>query len=193
MASAALALKPEPHPDETQNIEFVRGQTFMSPRPAPPHAYAASGLSFAIGPPFHYHRNGPGGWWILMEPEVHLRREVLIPDLAGWRRERMSELPKTAYFPLAPDWVCEVLSPGTLILDRSYKLPVYAEYGVSHVWLLDPLARLLEVYRLVGTNYKKVQIHTGDQVVRVEPFEAIELELPLIWPPVSSDTEDQKA
>src|SRR5690606_4669509 len=119
------------------------GELSLSPRPSPRHADAASVLGMDLGTPFHRGRGGPGGWWILFEPELHLGPEILVPDLAGWRRERMPQLPEEAFFTLAPDWLCEVLSPSTTQLDRVRKMPIYARNGVSHVWLLDPSAKTL--------------------------------------------------
>jgi Uma2 family endonuclease len=130
--------------------EIIDGELHVSPRPAPRHAHAKSVLGGELGPPFHGGRGGPGGWWILDEPELHLREDVLVPDLAGWRRSRMASLPETAYFPFAPDWACEVLSPTTTRLDRSKKLRVSARERVGHAWLIDPAARTLEILRLEG-------------------------------------------
>ena len=132
-------------------------------------------------PAFDSGRSGPGGWWILAEPELHLGPDVLVPDLAGWRRARMPHVPETAYFPLAPDWVCEILSPSTASLDRAKKLAIYAREGVGHAWLMDPIARTLEVLRLEGGRWSILVTHAGDDMVRVEPFEAIEFGLGEFW------------
>jgi Uma2 family endonuclease len=135
--------------------------------------------------PFRRGRGGPGGWWILDEPELHLvPKEPVVPDLAGWRVDRMPELPDTAYFSLAPDWVCEVLSKSTEKLDRDTKLPYYAEHGVRHVWLLDPIDKRLEVYSLdPETRRWSVRTHQGDTTLRAAPFDAIELDLGALWLP----------
>ena len=161
--------------------EIVDGTLYASPRPAGRHTLAASRLGFELGGPFDLGRGGPGGWFILDEPELHLGEDVLVPDLAGWRRERMPEIPRTVAFMLAPDWVCEVLSPSTMALDRAAKLPVYARERVPHVWFVDPEARTLEVFRLDGERYTLLATHTGPARVRAEPFEAIELELAILW------------
>ncbi|HYO51810.1 Uma2 family endonuclease [Archangium sp.] len=161
--------------------EIIGGELHVSPRPAAPHTVAASVLGVELGGPFHRGRGGPGGWVLLDEPELHLGQDVLVPDLAGWRRERMPRAPRTAAFTLAPDWVCEVLSPSTATLDRAAKLPVYAREGVRHVWFLDPEARMLEVFRLEGVRYSLLVTHTGTARVRAEPFEALELELAALW------------
>ena len=132
-------------------------------------------------PPFDHGRGGPGGWWILDEPELHLRTDVLVPDLAGWRRSRMPKYPDCAYFTLSPDWLCEVLSPSTSRLDRAQKLAVYARERVPHAWLIDPLARTLEVLRLDSGRWTILATHAGAEVVRAEPFAEIELELSSLW------------
>ena len=161
--------------------ELIAGTLHASPRPAFPHALAAFRLGTELGGPFDRGQDGPGGWYIVFEPELHLGEDVLVPDVAGWRRERMPRSPRTAATRLAPDWVCEVLSPSTKTLDRTAKLPVYAREGVRHVWLLDPLACTLEHYRQEGEGYQLLVTHSGKARVRVEPFEAIELELAWLW------------
>ena len=171
---------------EHQHAEIVNGTLYVMSRPAPKHAIAASMLGVEIGGPFQRGRGGPGGWWILDEPELQLvPKEPVVPDLAGWRVERMPQAPDTACFTLAPDWVCEVLSRSTETLDREEKLPYYVEHGVRHAWLLDPIDKRLEVYAL-DTNTKRwreVRIHQGDTTVRAEPFDAIELDLGALWSP----------
>jgi Uma2 family endonuclease len=124
---------------------------------------------------------GPGGWWILDEPELHLAEHIVVPDLGGWRRERMPERPQEAFFTLAPDWVCEVLSPSTSRFDRTRKLPVYARASIPYVWLLDPLAETLEVYRLQSEHWVLLATHGGDDVVNAEPFEGATVDLKRIW------------
>jgi Uma2 family endonuclease len=161
--------------------ELIAGELYVSPRPASRHALASSVLGAQLGSSFHLGEGGPRGWFIIDEPELHFGEDALVPDLAGWRRERMPVFPDTAAFELAPDWVCEVLSPSTSSLDRNVKLPVYAREGVSHVWLLDPKARTLEVLRLDGDRYMLLGKHEADARVRAEPFEALELELVLLW------------
>ncbi|HYO70750.1 MAG TPA: Uma2 family endonuclease, partial [Archangium sp.] len=128
--------------------ELIAGELYASPRPATPHVVAASRLGGELIGPFDRGRGGPGGWLLLDEPELHFGEDVLVPDLCGWRRERMPRPPRTAAITLAPDWVCEVLSPSTRALDRAVKLPVFAREGVRNVWLVDAEARTLEVLRL---------------------------------------------
>ncbi|WP_437479101.1 Uma2 family endonuclease [Sorangium sp. So ce1014] len=169
--------------------ELVGGQLHVMPRPAPRHANASAALIMEIGGPFHRGRGGPGGWWILNEPELHFpdpaapgEAEAIVPDVAGWRRERMPELPETAYFALAPDWICEVLSPSTAAFDRNEKMPIYAREGVRHAWLVDPIARTLEVFSLgPGRGWERGPVHRDAARVRVEPFDAVELDLSVLW------------
>jgi Putative restriction endonuclease len=163
---------------------IVHGVLHVFPRPAPKHSFASSMLTGELTGPFGRGRGGPGGWWILDEPEVHLiHEEPINPDIAGWRKERMPALPETAYFTLAPDWVCEVLSKSTEDFDRDEKMPIYAEHGVRHVWLISPIEKTLEVYKLGKRGWGTPDVHRGDARVRVPPFDAIELELGALWAP----------
>jgi Uma2 family endonuclease len=161
--------------------EIIGGTLITLPRPASRHAWASSSLGGELHGPFMRGRGGPGGWILLDEPELHLHGDVLVPDLAGWRRERMPELPDAAAFELAPDWVCEVLSPSTAALDRAEKMPIYAREGVTNVWLVDPLARTLEGCRLEGGRWLILGTWRDDAKVRVEPFAELELELAGLW------------
>jgi Uma2 family endonuclease len=161
--------------------EIVDGELHVSPRPASRHALASSALGSELGPPFHRGRGGPGGWWIIDEPELHFGDDIVVPDLAGWRRERLPEFPDTPAFSLAPDWACEVVSPSTERLDRAKKMPVYAAAGVPHLWLVNPTARTVEVYRLADGRWLLLATHEGAQRVRAEPFEAVELDLAPLW------------
>jgi Uma2 family endonuclease len=168
--------------------EILDGELIVTPRPAIRHAGASSGLGGHLWDPFQRGRGGPGGWWILDEPELHLGDDVAVPDLAGWRRHRLPVLPDTAYLTVAPDWICEVISPSTERMDRSRKMRIYAREGVTHLWLLDPIVRTLEVLRLESDRWVVLATHTDTDVVRVEPFEAIEVELASLWldPPPES-------
>jgi Uma2 family endonuclease len=166
---------------DIQVAEIVDGELHASPRPAPRHARAGSLLGAAITGPYDRGIGGPGGWWILDEPELHFGQNVLVPDLAGWRRTRMPRLPDTAFFPLAPDWVCEILSPSTALLDRAKKLAIYAREGVAHAWIVDPLAGTLEVMQLESGRWTILAAHYGNVVVRGEPFADIDLELSALW------------
>jgi Uma2 family endonuclease len=161
--------------------EILEGELYAFPRPASPHGRAASRLGVKLGGPFEDGENGPGGWWFIDEPELHFGADVVVPDVAGWRRERMPTVPSVAYFTLAPDWLCEVLSPSTKAIDRGKKLPIYAREGVGHVWLVDPLLQTLEVLRLESQRWSLVATHEADAQVRAEPFDAIELALRALW------------
>lgn len=161
--------------------EIFNGDLYASPRPATPHARAATVLGAELSGPFDLGRNGPGGWLMLDEPELHFGDDVLVPDLAGWRRERLPELPAAAYLTLAPDWICEVLSPSTEAIDRGQKLSIYAREGVAHAWLVDPLSRTLEVLALESGSFAPLAEHHGNASIRARPFEAIELELRALW------------
>jgi Uma2 family endonuclease len=175
-------LRVPPH----QHAEIIRGTLHVMSRPSPRHANTASMLGVGLGGPFQLGRGGPGGWWILHEPELQLiPKEPVVPDRAGWRLERMPQLPETVCFTLAPDWVCEVLSRSTEKLDRDDKLPYYAEHGVAQVWLIDPIDRRLEVHSLDAStrHWREVRIHQGDAPVRAAPFDAVELDLGALWSP----------
>ena len=161
--------------------EMFDGELYATPRPAVPHARAATVLSVELGGPFDRGRNGPGGWVILVEPELHFGNDVLVPDLAGWRRARVPTLPAAAYMTLAPDWICEVLSASTEALDRGKKLRIYAREGVAHVWLVNPLEQTLEVLSLESGNWTLLDSHGGRLGVRAPPFAAIELDLGALW------------
>lgn len=161
--------------------EIVNGRLVTHPRPAPRHLRASSQLGVKLGDAFDIGDRGPGGWWILDEPELHLGPHVLVPDLAGWRRERMPGLPATAWFDLAPDWVCEVLSPATASGDRADKLPIYAEQGVSRVWLIDPLLRTLEAFENAAGRWILIATLKDTDPVSLPPFDAIRFDLSLLW------------
>ena len=169
---------------ETMVAEILDGELYATPRPAFPHARATSVMGSDLGGPFDRPPGGPGGpggWWILDEPELHLGPDVVVPDLAGWRRERVLRLPNAAFFDVAPDWACEVVSPTTAGADRVRKMRIYAREAVGHLWLVEPLARTLEVYRLENGHWVVASTHGGSERVRAEPFEAVELELARWW------------
>src|ERR1044071_6424794 len=128
--------------------EIIGGELRLSNRPATPSTAAVTTLGNQLGPPFHHGSGGPGGWLILRGPELHLGDEILVPDLAGWRRDRLPILPDASFLTLPPDWICEVLSESTENMDRTEKMPIYAASGVQHAWLVDPRRRSLEAYRL---------------------------------------------
>jgi Uma2 family endonuclease len=173
--------------------ELVGGVLHLMSRPAPKHAIASSSIGGELYGPFQRGRGGPGGWWILDEPELHSPDplpvepddvEVVTPDLAGWTRERMPVPPETAYFTLAPDWICEVLSKSTEEFDRDEKMPIYAREGVRYAWLVDPIAQTLEAYRLgEKRQWLKIDAYAGAVRVRLRPFDAVEIDLSALWVP----------
>jgi Uma2 family endonuclease len=165
--------------------EILGEELVASPRPALPHARVASALNVLLGSAFDLgHPGTRGGWWILSEPELHLGRDIVVPDLAGWRRERMPDpsFMDEPFSTVTPDWVCEVLSPSTVHVDRERKLPLYHREGVSHVWLIDPLARTLEIRRR-ELDWLLVASHGGDGEIWAEPFDAVPLKLGALWLP----------
>lgn len=161
--------------------EILYGSLYTFPRPAMPHAIAAAALGEELGPPFKRGKGGPGGWLIVDEPELRLGDDVLVPDLGSWRRERLPDSLDVASMQIAPDWVCEVLSPSTESIDRSDKASIYAREHVPHLWFVDPLAKTLEVFRLDGETYRMMHVWRDAMLVRAEPFDAIELDLAILW------------
>ena len=161
--------------------EILAGELHATPRPAAPHAAAAFGVGLEIGVPFQRGRGGPGGWLFLAEPELHLSDDIVVPDLAGWRRERLPEVPDAAFLTLAPDWVCEIASPSTQRLDRGVKMDIYLREGVGHLWLLDPIERFVEVFRRQDSAWVRVGSWTGETPARIEPFDAVEIDLQAVW------------
>lgn len=186
----SAVLKPEPDLyaqlcalPSGQTGEIIGGKLHVMPRPAGPHALASSTLTMDIGGLFQRGRNGPGGWWILDEPEIHFIRdvEVSVPDIAGWRKERLPKIPRGHRFEVVPDWVCEVLSPRTARIDRVEKMPVYAQYGVAYMWLVDPLQRTLEAFALREGLWTIIGLFKEGDTVRIAPFEELALNLADLW------------
>ena len=155
--------------------EVIAGTLHTHPRPAARHAWASSGIGAKVNPPFNYGDGGPGGWWIVFEPELHLGEDIVVPDLAGWRRETMPEYPDAAYFTIAPDWIGEVLSPSTRRPDKGEKRDLYAREGVRHLWFVDPDARTLEAFELQKGRWLLLTTLAGDAPVSLPPFDAIHL------------------
>jgi Uma2 family endonuclease len=166
---------------EDKIAELVDGALYLSPRPSPRHANASSVLGAILNSAFQRAIGGPGGWWILDEPELHFDGDVLVPDLAGWRKERLAELPDSAGMTLRPDWVCEVLSPSTERFDRAEKLPRYAREGVAYLWLVDPRRYQLEVYALFEARWNLLEMYAADAIAAATPFEAVPFELNGLW------------
>jgi Uma2 family endonuclease len=163
--------------------EILNGQLHTQPRPAGPHARAETELSIDVGSAYSRGRGGPGGWWIIVEPEIHFITdvEVAVPDLAGWRRERMPQIPEGHRFEVVPDWICEILSPSTESKDRRIKMPLYAHYGVAFAWLVDPKRRRLEAYALEAGDWRLLAEASGIETIAVAPFDALTLDLSNLW------------
>jgi Uma2 family endonuclease len=163
--------------------EIAYGVLRTHPRPAPRHGRATARMLSVLGGPFDLARSGPGGWVFIDEPELHLGPHVIVPDIAGWRRERLPALPDTAFIETPPDWVCEVLSPSTASFDRTDKLAIYAEFGIGHCWYVDPLAKTLEVFELTGSGKWQIAATFKDaDSVTALPFEAHTFTLDVLWP-----------
>lgn len=163
--------------------EIIDGELYVHPRPAPRHAEAGSQLLVDLKGAFQRGRGGPGGWWILPEPEIHLEagEVVVVPDLAGWRKEALPALPEGAYFTLAPAWVCEVLSASTEVVDRGKKMTIHARHGVRDAWLVDPGLRRLEAFVNDQGVWRPAGTWRGAERVRASPFAEYELDLALLW------------
>lgn len=166
--------------------EIVDGDLYAMPRLAPRLVVAKGALLALLGGPFQFGSgDGPGGWWVLPEPEVHMGPHVLVPDIAGWRKSHMPFPPAQGHLTLTPDWVCEILSPSTKGFDHRKKRRVYAEQKVPHLWFADPISKSIDVLRLTGDLYSIVDTFGGDEKARLEPFDAVEIDLGLLWLPDS--------
>ncbi len=162
--------------------EIIHGALVTHPRPSPRHASAAIAMGASLAPGNQWGKGGPGGWVFMSEPELHLSGNVVVPDIAAWRRDRLPNLPDTAWIGIAPDWVCEILSDSTERHDRNGKRSIYAEAGVPYLWLLDPRALLLEVFQLTAGHWLLSTTISGGQVVKAVPFEATPFPLADLWP-----------
>ena len=161
--------------------EVIDGELFAVPRPSFRHSNAVSGITDEIRRPFQRGSGGPGGWVILYEPEICMDENILVPDLAGWRKERLPKPPEQNYTTVPPDWICEALSPSTVRIDRIRKMPIYAQFGVLYAWLIDPVARTLEVFRLESGRWVLLSVHSENDIVRAEPFQEVEIALHHLW------------
>jgi Uma2 family endonuclease len=167
---------------ENMTGEIINGELLVTPRPSRKHLYAASTLGEEIGPPYRSGRGGgPGGWVLLDGPEISFGENILVPDMAGWKRDRFPIEEPHNWISVAPDWVCEILSPATARTDRVEKMPIYARHHVSHAWLIDPILETLEVFRLEPERWIVLGVYGGSAKVRAEPFSEIEMDLGLLW------------
>ncbi len=162
--------------------EIIDGELMTHPRPSPRHNAAAGALSAELGGPFQKGIGGPGGWIFFVETEIKLGDHLLVPDVAGWKRERLSGYPERNYFTVPPDWVCEILSGSTERRDRTVKMRIYAEAGIPHMWLLDPRLQILETFELRDRQWLKLGSWTSDDMVRAAPFDAVSFSLADLWP-----------
>ena len=160
--------------------EILFGQLHTQPRPTSRHARVSTGISYGLFGAFDLGSGGPGGWVILHEPELHVGGHVLIPDLGGWRRERLPLIPDGP-IDVAPDWICEILSPSTANKDRKLKLPLYGKLGVPHAWIVDPYAKTFETYRYADGHWLLLGTFGDDDKMRAEPFDAVEIDLAPLW------------
>ncbi|MCC7385542.1 MAG: Uma2 family endonuclease [Deltaproteobacteria bacterium] len=165
--------------------EIIDGELVVQPRPRPAHAVLSAQLSGQLTLPFGAGRGGPGGWIFMIEPELRFgppgALDVLVPDLAAWRRDRMPILPEESAIRIVPDWVGEIISPSTSRYDRGPKREIYRREGVGHLWLIDLDAQSIEVFRRAAEHWLLVETFLAPGVVRVEPFAAVELDLGLLF------------
>jgi Uma2 family endonuclease len=162
--------------------ELASGRLHLHPRPAARHARASFRMAGRLDDPFQSGVGGPGGWHFATEPELHLGEDVLVPDLAGWRRERMPVFPDTPWIDLAPDWICEILSPGTRSFDLTEKRALYRHNGLAHLWLVDPDARTLEDFALASEGWTLLAAYQDSDDICAAPFEALTFPLNALWP-----------
>ncbi len=164
---------------ESLTGEILNGQLYAHPRPSGKHILVASNIGAELHGPYQRGRGGPGGWWILVEPEVHFvpDQEVAVPDVAGWQKLRMPDIPEGHKFTVTPDWICEVLSPSTESIDREIKMPLYANYGVRFLWLVHPTKKRLEAFSLVDGEWVSLGAFGSGDRVSVKPFEELSFKL----------------
>lgn len=162
--------------------EILFGALVTHPRPSPRHGGATSALGMVTGGPYQFGFGGPGGWIFVDEPELHLGPHVVVPDIAGWRRDRLAALPDKAFIEVAPDWICEALSPATEKYDKGEKRRIYALFEVGHLWHLDARSRGLETFARSNRDWLLTGTYFDSDEVRAEPFAEITFNLGLLWP-----------
>ncbi|MDR3568906.1 MAG: Uma2 family endonuclease [Syntrophobacteraceae bacterium] len=163
--------------------EIVNGKLIATPRPSSRHSHVAAVLSGKLIPPYRLGEGGgPGGWILLYEPEIMLGEHLLVPDLAGWKKERFPRTTQSNWISISPDWVRELLSPGTARYDRIEKMAIYALQGVLHAWLIDPNLKTVEVFELDSSNrWVNRTAFTKKGKIRAAPFEQVEIDLDYLW------------
>ena len=171
---------------ENMVAEVLDGELHLMPRPRRRHTRSASALGAFLVTTFDLGINGgPGGWTILDEPELHLGPEpdIVVPDLAGWREGRLVDREDLdePFITVVPDWACEIVSPETQRIDRMKKMPIFAREKVVHVWLADPSERSVEVFRFDGPSFTLVATYGGDDAIRAQPFEDVQIPPDFIW------------
>ncbi len=162
--------------------EIIDGELVTQPRPANRHNATATKLIMELGIPYQKGQGGPGGWYFLFENEVKFDNDLLVPDVAGWRVERLVSLPETNWISVRPDFVCEVLSRSTEKRDRTTKRRIYAEAGVPHYWLIDPRRQTLEAFELNGADWQPIGTWRAADEVRAAPFDNVAFSLAELWP-----------
>ena len=162
--------------------ELIYGALYTHPRPTPRHSAVATALGLELGNPFQKGSGGPGGWIFMIETEVMFGENLLVPDIAGWRRERLTAFPETNWVSVRPDWICEATSPSTALRDRHFKRDIYASAGVPHYWIIDPRSRILEVFQLELEKWTLFGTYSAGNDVAAPPFESHSFPMDSLWP-----------
>jgi hypothetical protein len=162
--------------------ELIDDVLYTQGRPALPHALVASGLVAQLDSTFGFGGNGPHVFLFAIEPELHLGDDVLVPDLAAWRAERLPpQSRRGAFTSVAPDWLAEIASPSTSIRDRRVKMPAYARHGVDPLWLVAPTEGCLEAYQRLDDRWLVLGTWSDDTDARIPPFDAVPIDLGSVW------------
>jgi Uma2 family endonuclease len=162
--------------------EIISGDLIASPRPGPKHSNVSTALGVKVGGPFQYGEGGgPGGWIILFEPEIHIKDDIVVPDFAGWKRERLSKPPDEAYFSTVPDWICEILSPSSVKTDRIIKQQLYLSWKINHYWIVDPILKSVEILERAAENWVVKGLYSENDKMRAPPFDMVEIDLKSLW------------
>ena len=167
---------------ENMTGEIIAGELIVTPRPSRKHGFCVTALGTAVTGQYQFGQGGgPGGWVIIIEPELGLGENIVVPDLAGWKRERFPFQEESNWISVVPNWICEILSPSTLRNDKVKKMPLYAQYGVEHIWLVDPSAMTLDAFRLESGRWLLLGSFADHDQVRVEPFLEMPISLEKLW------------